>query len=76
MSDHDTITGTHQWVLMQFIPVEVDVDENDPDLLHTFTREGQEELAKEDGIICCWHCKSTLTTDSYYMDCPGQTLAN
>ncbi len=72
---NETMTKTHQWVLVQYIPVEVEVDPNS-DNLHTFIREGQEELAKEDGIIGCWHCNAKLTTTSYYEECPGEPLAD
>lgn len=58
----------HMWVAVMIVPVEV--EENGEDL-HTYTREGGEEVAREEASIGCFNCGTALTVDSYRSECAG-----
>ena len=56
----------HMWVVLIVVPIEIEVE---GDTLHTYTREGGEELARDDAEIICFNCKTALTTDTYNTEC-------
>lgn len=59
----------HMWVALSYQPIDVDVDENG--VLHTYTTEIGEELAREDSALVCWICLVHLNTDTHDTECPG-----
>lgn len=63
------VEETHQWVAISYVPIEV---EPQPDgSLDSYTREGQEDLARDDSMLACWHCFTELTPESYTTPCRG-----
>lgn len=58
----------HMWVSLQYTPLEI---EEDGDVLHTFTNETSEELARDDAKLICFICHADLTMKSYHEVCNG-----
>ncbi len=59
----------HMWVVFTYAPIEVEPQADGS--LHTYVREGHEELAREDAALGCYHCTTPLTPESYTTPCPG-----
>jgi len=62
----------HMWVAIQYTPIEI--DEAEDGTLHTFTREGADELAREESAIGCYICGTPLNTNTYKGECAGQNI--
>jgi len=63
----------HMWVMMTYVPIEVEVDPDNDEILHTYTREGADEIAREEGLLGCWHCLEPLNAITYYTECSGKS---
>lgn len=62
-------SAPHMWVMLSYTPVEVDPQ---PDgSMGIYTREEAEEAARDDAVLACWHCLTTLTLESYTTPCPA-----
>ena len=65
----------HIWVNFTYTPVEV--EEQEGGILHTFTSELSEEVARDDGQLICYMCGTALTLTSFNTPCePEETPQN
>jgi len=62
----------HLWVEMRVMPVELEINPQDPTKIDVFVTENHELFANEDSQIGCWVCGSAIpTVYNLEEECPG-----